>query len=79
VRIEPLEEKKFSLMLKPLAFMMKRQMHKILNPFKALAYRPGIALTMSIFMQAVEASKVTEPQLKRLLCLRSAQMIGCVF
>jgi hypothetical protein len=79
LRIEPLEEKQFSWMLKPFAFMMKRQMHKVLNPFKALAYRPGIAVTMSIFMQAVEGSKLTDPQLKRLLCLRSAQMIGCVF
>jgi len=79
VRIEPLDENKFSWMLKPLAWMMKRQLGKVLNPFKALAYRPGITVAMSIFMQTVEASKVTDPQLKRLLCLRSAQMIGCVF
>ncbi|MDO8431328.1 MAG: hypothetical protein Q7S58_02850 [Candidatus Binatus sp.] len=79
MRIEPLEEKQFSWMLKPLVWMMKRRMHKVLNPFKAWAYRPGITVAMAIFMQSVEAYKVTDPQLKRLVCLRSAQMIGCVF
>ncbi len=79
MRIEPLEENKFHWMLKPLAFMMKRQMHKVLTPLKAWAYRPGITVAMGIFTQTVEASKVTDPQLKRMVCLRSAQMIGCVF
>ncbi len=79
MRIEPLEENQFHWMLKPLVWMMKRRMHKVLNPFKALAYRPGITVAMTIFTQSVEASKVTDPQLKRLVCLRSAQMIGCVF
>jgi hypothetical protein len=79
MRIEPLEEKQFSWMLKPFVWMMKRRMHKVLNPYKAWAYRPGITVAMGIFMQSVESSKVTEPQLKRLVCLRSAQMIGCVF
>ncbi|MDB5107742.1 MAG: hypothetical protein JWM69_683 [Candidatus Binatus sp.] len=66
-------------MLKPLVIMMKRRMGKVLNPYKAWAYRPGITATMAMFMQAVEGSKVTNPQLKRLVCLRAAQMIGCVF
>ena len=79
MRIEPLDEKRFSWMLKPMVWMMKRRLGKVVNPFKALAYRPGIAVAMSIFMQSVEGSKVTDPQLKRLVCLRSAQMIGCVF
>ena len=79
MRIEPLEENQFHWSLKPFAWMMKRQMHKVLNPFKALAYRPGVAITMGIFTQSLESSKVTEPQLKRLVCLRTALMVGCVF
>jgi hypothetical protein len=59
--------------------MMKRRFGKILNPYKAWAYRPGIMIATSIFMQSIEGSKVTEPQLKRLVCLRAAQMVGCVF
>ena len=79
MRIEPIEEKQMSWMLKPLAWMMKRKIGKVVNPIKAWAYRPGITLTMSIFMQSIEASKVTPPTLKRMVCLRAAQMVGCVF
>ena len=42
MRIEPLEENQMSWMLKPLTWMMKRKVGKVLNPFKAWAYRPGI-------------------------------------
>ena len=79
MRIEPIEEKQMSWMLKPLTWMMKRKIGKVVNPIKAWAYQPGIALTMSIFMQSIETSKVTPPTLKRMVCLRAAQMIGCVF
>jgi hypothetical protein len=79
MRIEPIEENQMSWMLKPLVWMMKRRMHKVLKPIKAWAYRPGIAFTMSIFQQSIESSKVTPPTLKRMVCLRAAQMIGCVF
>jgi alkylhydroperoxidase family enzyme len=79
MRIEPLEDKQISWMLKPLTWMMKRRFGKVLNPIKAWAYRPGLTLAMAIFTQSVEASKVTDPTLKRMVCLRAAQMIGCVF
>ncbi len=79
MRIEPLEENQMSWMLRPLAWMMKRRVGKVLTPFKAWAYRPGIAFTMSIFQQSIENSKVTPQALKRMVCLRAAQMIGCVF
>jgi alkylhydroperoxidase family enzyme len=79
MRIEGLEDKQVSWMLRPMTWMMKRRFGKVLNPYKAWAYRPGIALAMSIFMQSVEGSKVTSPSLKRLVCLRAAQMVGCVF
>ena len=79
MRIEPLEENQMSWMLKPLTLMMKRRVGRVVNPFKAWAYRPGITLAMSIFMQSIEGSKVTPETLKRMVCLRAAQMIGCVF
>ncbi len=79
MRIEPLEDNQISWMLRPLTWMMKRRFGKVLNPFKAWGYRPGLTIAMAIFTQSVEASKVTEPTLKRLVCLRAAQMIGCVF
>jgi len=79
MRIDGLEESQMSWLLRPLTWMMKRRVGKVLNPYKAWAYRPGITLAMSIFMQSVEGSKVTSPTLKRIICLRAAQMIGCVF
>ena len=79
MRIEPLEENQISWLLKPLIWMMKRRVGKVLNPYKAWAYRPGITFAMSIFMQSVDGSKVTSEILKRMVCLRAAQMVGCVF
>jgi hypothetical protein len=79
MRIEPIEEKQMSWMLKPFTWMMKRQTGKVVRPFGAWAYRPGITVTMGIFMQSIESSKVTPPALKRMVCLRAAQMVGCVF
>jgi hypothetical protein len=79
MRIEGLEENQMSWMLRPLTWMLKRRVGKVVNPFKAWAYRPGITIGMSMFMQSVEGSKVTPETLKRMVCLRAAQMVGCVF
>jgi hypothetical protein len=79
MRIEPLKENQISWMLKPLTWMMKRRVGKVLTPFKAWAYRPGITIWMSIFMQSIDGSKVTPKTLARMVCLRAAQMVGCVF
>lgn len=79
MRIEGLEESRMSWLLKPILWVMKRRTGKVLNPYKAWAHRPGIAFAMSIFQQSIESSKVTPPALKRMVCLRAAQMIGCVF
>ncbi|HSU91883.1 MAG TPA: hypothetical protein VLI44_10530 [Sporolactobacillaceae bacterium] len=79
MRIEGLEDRQISWLLRPLTWTMKRRFGKVLNPIRAWAYRPGLTIAMAIFTQSVEASKVTDPTLKRLVCLRAAQMIGCVF
>ncbi len=79
MRIEPIEENQMSWMLRPLTWMVKRQLGRVVNPYKAWAYRPGMTIAMSIFMQSIESSKVTPPALKRMVCLRAAQMVGCVF
>ena len=79
MRIPPLEENQASWILKPLFWAMKRRMGKVLNPIKAWAYRPGATFTVSLFMQSIEGSKVIDATLRRLVCLRAAQIIGCVF
>lgn len=79
MRIEGLEDKQFSWLLRPMVWMMKRRFGKVLSPYRAWGHRPGITLAMSFFMQSVEGSKVTTQSLKRMVCLRAAQMVGCVF
>ena len=79
MRIPPLEEKQASWILKPIFSVMKRRMGKVLNPYKAWSYRPGPAFTVALFQQSIESSKVIDATLKRLVCLRAAQIIGCVF
>jgi hypothetical protein len=79
MRIEAVEEYQLSWMLKPLTWAMKRRLGKVVTPLKVWAHRPGITIAMSIFMQSIESSKVTPEPLKRMVCLRAAQMIGCVF
>ncbi len=79
MRIQPVDEKRMPLSLKPLTFMMKRQFGKVLKPFQVLAHRPALSWMFTIFMISVESSKGVDDTIKRLVCLRAAQLIGCPF
>ena len=79
MRIAPLEKENASWLLRPLYWAMKRQFGKVLTPYKVWAHRPGPLLGFSVCMATLEFSKVLDPTIKRLVCLRSAQIIGCVF
>jgi hypothetical protein len=79
MRIQPIDEKRMPLSLKPLTFMMKRQFGKVLKPFQVLAHRPGLTWMFTLFMTTVESSKGLDAAIKRLVCLRTAQLIGCPF
>jgi hypothetical protein len=79
MRIHPVDEKRIPLSLRPLTFMMKRQLGKVLKPFMVMAHRPGIAWMFTLFMMSVEGAKGVDEPIKRLVCLRAAQLIGCPF
>ncbi len=79
MRIQPVDEKRMPLSLRPLTYMMKRQFGKVMRPFLVLAHRPALAWMFTIFMTAVESSKGLDAAIKRLVCLRAAQLIGCPF
>jgi alkylhydroperoxidase family enzyme len=79
MRIPEFDLSKPPLVLRPLFAMMRRRVGKVLTPYKAWAYRPGPAFWFAMFMNSLESSKLLPEPTKRLVCLRSAQLIGCVF
>ena len=79
MRISPIERKQASWMLRPLYWLVKRQFGKELTPFKVWAHRPGILLGFAATMSALEYSKGADKIVKRLVTLRTAQIVGCVF
>ncbi|HUA34051.1 MAG TPA: hypothetical protein VMA09_10635 [Candidatus Binataceae bacterium] len=79
MRIQGLEDNQFPFILKPLAATMKRHFGKMLTPYRVWAHLPGITWFYSLFMNALESSKIVDASIKRLVCLRAAQLIGCPF
>ena len=79
MRIEPVEEKQIPFYLKPLTSIVKRQYGKILTPLRVWAHLPAITWFYSLFMNSVESSKIVDGNIKRLVSLRAAQLIGCRF
>jgi hypothetical protein len=79
MRIEPLADDRIPFALRPLTGALRRQFGKVLTPIRVWAYRPLITWLYSLFMTAVESSKVVDGSIKRLVSLRAAQLIGCLF
>ena len=79
MRIQGVEDDQMPFILKPLVSMMKRRFGKVLTPYRVWAHLPGITWFYSLFMNSLEGSKVVEAGIKRLVCLRAAQLIGCPF
>jgi alkylhydroperoxidase family enzyme len=79
MRISPVERKQASWMLQPLYWFLQRQFGKVLTPYKVWAHRPGIILAFTATMGALEYSKGADKIVKRLVTLRTAQIVGCPF
>ena len=79
MRIPGIDDKNFPLSLRPLAYLIKRRFGKLLKPYRAWAYRPAITWMFALFMTSIEASTIVDSGIKRLVSLRVAQLIGCVF
>jgi len=52
---------------------------RVISPNLIMAHRPDILVAASGLGQAIDASKLIEPRLKLMACVRTAQMIGCPF
>ena len=79
MRIRPLERNEASFSARLLYSMIKRQVGKVLTPIKVQAHRPGIMWGFAAVTIALEFSKATDRIVKRLVTIRTAQIIGCPF
>jgi alkylhydroperoxidase family enzyme len=48
-------------------------------PLTAMAHRPEVVETFTALTAALTRSKLVEPRLKTLVCVRAAQLAGCPF
>ena len=79
MRISPLEPKEASWLARLLFSAIKRQVGKVLTPMKVQAHRPGIMWGFAAMTTALELSKGADKIVKRLVTLRTAQIVGCPF
>ena len=79
MRISPLEPKEASWSARLLFAAVKRQVGKVLTPLKVQAHRPGIMWGFALAGMAVEFSKGADKIVKRLVTIRTAQIVGCPF
>jgi len=79
MRIRPLERNEASFSARLLFAAVKRQVGKVLTPLKVQAHRPGIMWGFAIAGMALEFSKGADKIVKRLVTIRTAQIVGCPF
>ena len=79
MRISPLERNEASFSARLLFAMVKRQVGKVLTPIRVQAHRPGIMWGFAAATMALEFSKGADKIVKRLVTIRTAQIVGCPF
>jgi alkylhydroperoxidase family enzyme len=79
MRIRPLERNEASFSARLLYSAIKRQVGKVLTPMKVQAHRPGSMWGFAAATMALEFSKSADKIVKRLVTLRTAQIVGCPF
>ena len=79
MRIEGLERNQVAWSLRPLYWYLGRMFGKVLTPIKVLAHRPGVTLAMTAMNAAMEYSHAAPDDVKSLVSLRAAQLVGCPF
>jgi len=79
MRIRGLEQREVRWTVRWFYTVMRRQFGKVLTPFTVMARRPPVAFGFMVANLCLEFSKGIPNQLKRIVCLRTAQLIGCPF
>lgn len=79
MRVRPLENREASYSMRLLFAIMKRMTGKVLTPNRVQAHCPGIAWGGTVLTAALKFAKRTDANLKRMIALRVAQIVGCPF
>jgi alkylhydroperoxidase family enzyme len=79
MRIRPLERKEATFSARLMFSLVKRQFGKVLTPLRVQAHRPGIMWGFAAASAALEFSRGADRIVKRLVTIRTAQIVGCVF
>jgi hypothetical protein len=79
MRIRPLEPNEAGFWARLLYSAAKRRFGKVLTPIKVQAHRPGLMWGFAAATIAMEFSKGADKIAKRLVTLRTAQIVGCPF
>ncbi len=79
MRIRPLQDKEAPYSMRLLFAIMKRMTGKVLTPNRVQAHCPGIAWGGTLLSAALEFAKRTDSNLKHMVALRVAQIVGCPF
>ena len=79
MRVRALEKHETPLSIRWLWTVMTRQFGKMLTPFRVMAHSPRVVVGFTVANVALEGLKLIPAGLKRLVCLRAAQLIGCPF
>jgi hypothetical protein len=79
MRIRGLERREARWAIRWIYAALQRQFGKELTPYKVLAHRPPVAFGFLVANLCLEFSKGIPNPLKRIVCLRAAQLIGCPF
>ncbi|HJU10188.1 MAG TPA: hypothetical protein VJ728_04895 [Candidatus Binataceae bacterium] len=65
--------------IRPLFERSRHLFGRVISPNLVMAHRPEILLAASGLGQAIDGSDLIDARLKRMACVRAAQMIGCPF
>jgi hypothetical protein len=79
MRIKGLEKREARWTIRWIYSAMKYQFGRVLTPYTVMAYRPRVAFASLVANVCIESSKAIPDSLKRIVCLRAAQLIGCPF
>lgn len=84
-RIQPLDpnppatRQRVPFIMRPIYWLTKRMVGKILTPIMVQAHRPGIAIVGNMLGQVIEGSGKVNLRLHKMAHIRVAQLIGCPF
>ena len=79
MRVRGLKRNEFAWSIRWVGPLMTRMVGRVPTPYTAMAHSPRTVFAMTAANAILEGLKHIPDGLKRLVCLRAAQLVGCVF